>query len=154
MAAQSPDHRPSGKRFSPGKKGKLEDFGVIDARPTGPDDPAPGQQRSEGKPINLREHKLWQEFSQVISRGWGGYTKFLLSSFVTLTRESQVQLITNGSLIVTVGIAMLVLCFIYRFLPLPARVVGVPVVLGAAWWLGANIVSDVLIERFDRYLNR
>ena len=52
------------------------------------------------------------------------------------------------------GVAATALTFFYPFLPLFVKIVTVPTVLIVAWWLGGRVVSRVVIERMDKFLNR
>jgi hypothetical protein len=147
------------KRFRPFNRSQSVDDGVIDASPG--DSPSESRDKFnsrqtsdlDGKLKNLTEHKVWQQSTGAVGGMWARYLQILRSSFANMPLERQVQLIINACQIVTVGLTVLGLCFIYRFLPLFARVLVVPIVVGVAWWFGTKTVATVILQRFSKYLN-
>jgi len=136
--------------FRPGAGGRS-----FDASPG-----APGENGQPGGPNkrqdlqNLTEHQAWKQSTGAASKMWARYVELLRTSFIGMSRDRQVQLITNASQIVCVGLTALVLSYFYKFFPLFARVAIVPIAIIGAWWIGSNIVADAMIERFSKYLNQ
>jgi len=131
-----------------------DDDNIIDASPG---DRAEDTNNGSGKKQemqNLTESKAWKQSTGAASRMWARYLEILRTSFKNMSRERQTQLITNACQIICVGLTAVALSYFYRFLPLFARVLGVPIVLVGAYWVGTNIVADAMIERFNKYLNQ
>jgi|SRR5271163_3632648 len=148
------------KRFRPFNRSQNVDDGVIDASPG--DSPSESRDKLNGrrpsdingKLKNLTEHKAWQQSIGALRGMWARYLEILRSSFASMPLERQVQLIINACQIVTVGVTVVGLGVIYRFLPLFARVLVVPIVVGVAWWFGTKAVAIVILQRFSKYLNQ
>jgi hypothetical protein len=122
------------------------------SQPPAPQPPAPPPGK---KPLkNIRESKAWQQTIGAIQNVFGNYGNFLKRSFQAMPRDEQCQLITKYCQIITPGVAATALTFFYPFLPLFVKIVTVPTVLIVAWWLGGRVVSRVVIERMDKFLNR
>ena len=141
--------KPSG--FRPGMSGRS-----FDASP-GAEDPSsegPGPQKKKQELQNLTEHKAWKQSTGAASRLWARYVELLRTSFINMPRDRQTQLITNASQIICVGLTAVAFSYFYKFFPLFARVVLVPVALIGAFWIGTNIVAEAMIERFSKYLNK
>jgi hypothetical protein len=147
----------SKRTFGAGADQDLDD-GLIDASPG---DPPPGggpsyssSRNGANRPSNIMETKAWKKTSGGVKQMFERYIEILRNEWTRMVRRDQEALIIRGSQILTIGSAALALSFVYPLLPLFARVFSVPVVLGFAWWFGTNIISSVLIGRFDKYLNQ
>ena len=66
----------------------------------------------------------------------------------------QEQFISRVSLIVTMGVAALVLMFFYGFLPKLIAIFAVPGVLVASYYAGTKIVAPIITAQYDQYLNK
>ena len=109
---------------------------------------------SEHKPKNIRETKVWQQSSNGIKHLWSNYMQMLKRSFQTMPRTQQEQLIGRICLIVTIGVSMLLLGFVYSFLPQLLRVFVLPGLFALAYWAGTKLVTPIIIIRYEQYLNR
>ncbi len=85
---------------------------------------------------------------------WLQYLSIMSRSFQLLTRESQEMLIKRVCQTVTLGLTSVALVFVYSFIPELIRIFLVPVAALFAWWLGSNLVTSVVLDRFDKYLNK
>jgi hypothetical protein len=164
MPGKKSEKENSRKRFRPSNRSQSVDDGVFDA---GIIDASPGDARNEsrdklnsqqtpdvnGKLKNLTEHKVWQQSTGALGGMWARYLQILRSTFANMPLERQVQLIINACQIVSVGLTVLGLCFIYRFLPLFARVLVVPIAVGIAWWFGTKTIASVILQRYSKYFN-
>jgi hypothetical protein len=106
------------------------------------------------RPKNIRETKAWQDGSAGVKKMWWNYKQTLSESFKRMGRAQQEQLITQLSMIVTIGTTILLLSFFYNFLPQVVRVFALPLIGVGSWWAGTRIVAPIMIGRYDEYLNR
>lgn len=104
-------------------------------------------------PRNLKETKVWQETIGAAQQMWSNYVNVLGVSFRRMGRIEQCNLILKLSQIITIGVAALATSFFYPFLPLFVRVLGLPVVIIGAWFIGSKVVSPVIIKRVEKSLN-
>jgi hypothetical protein len=128
----------------------------IDASPGGDDDGfgSPSSSRSNmNNPRNLPDTKAWKEGVGGAKAAWGSYLNILSTRFQNSSRGEQELYILRLSQAVTIGSAMLVLNFVYPFLPTFARVLVLPAVGVLAWLLGSKVVAPTMVARFERYLN-
>jgi hypothetical protein len=116
-------------------------------------DASPGDV-SLDRPRNVTETKAWKEGQAGARRIWWNYKQSLIDSFKKMPRAMQEQMISQISMIVTIGTTALLLSFFYNFLPQMIRVMGVPLMGIAAWWAGTRIVAPIMIGRYEEYLNR
>jgi hypothetical protein len=162
MSPKKSENEPGKKpyNFRPGGRGGRIDDNVIDASPgerpgdQGKGSPNFNQSRAKQELSNLTEHKAWKQSTGAANQMWTRYVAILQTSFTGMTRPRQIQLITNASQIVSMGLTAVALSLFYRFLPIFARVIIVPAALVAAWWLGTNVIAAALVERFNQYLNK
>jgi hypothetical protein len=161
MSPKKPENERGKKPFTfrPGTGGRKVDDRIIDASPgdraedqndraQGP--AAPGKKQELQ---NLTDHKAWKQSTGAASRVWSRYIEILRTSFKNMSRERQMQLISNASQIICCGLTAVALSYFYRFFPLFARVALVPLLLVGAYWVGTHIVAEAMIERFNKYLN-
>jgi len=104
-------------------------------------------------PKNIRETKAWQQSIGALQNIWSNYINLLKRSFQGMPRYRQCELITKYCQIITIGVSITALTFFYPFLPLFVKILSFPVLVIVSWWAGTNIVSNVIIQRFGKYLN-
>ena len=85
---------------------------------------------------------------------WTQYKNILRTSFVRMTRSEQEALLTKASIIITIGVTIIALGLFYSLIPRMVRVFLVPGALFGAWWIGGKVVAQVIIARFDSFLNK
>jgi hypothetical protein len=107
-----------------------------------------------GKPRNIFETVVWQKSASAVTGLWANYRNLLKNSFEQMPRAMQEQLISRVCLIVTLGVTTVLLMFIYTFIPQIIREILVPLVLVGAFWVGKNVVSVVVLSRYDHLLNQ
>jgi hypothetical protein len=104
-------------------------------------------------PQNIKETKIWQQTVGAVQQMLAAWLNMLRVSFLRMGRADQQKLITNFSQIITIGVSCLALSFVYQFLPLLVRVLLLPTVIVAAWWVGSKVVPQVIIKRFGSFFN-
>ena len=151
------------KKSRSGKKGDAKssdktfsaspDYGAtIDASPGERPLSRPGAGGGHG-PRSIQETKAWQEGTGGLKRMWHNYVTMLGTQFKKMTRREQEELITRLSQIVTIGSAALITMLFYGFIPLFLKIFVLPGILLGAYWAGTNIVSPIMIARYEQYLN-
>lgn len=114
-----------------------------------------GSDSNEGKPRNITEMGVYKSGTSGVKRFWTNYKKVLRESFTKMDRVAQEDLITKFSMIVTMGVTVLMIVIFYGLIPAREfRVFGVPLLLITAWWLGNNLVANVVIARMEGLLNK
>ena len=98
---------------------------------------------------NITESKAWKSSSRGAKRFWFNYKKLLHDSFVAMTRDEQEALIEKFSVILTLGVTVLLLLAFSAVLPPQVRVLGFPVALFVAWWLGSRLIAGAVIDRLE-----
>jgi len=142
------DAKPSEKTFS-----ASPDYGTtIDASPGERPAARPGAAGGQG-PRSIQETKAWQEGTGGLKRMWHNYVTMLGTQFKKMTRREQEELITRLSQIVTIGSAALITMLFYGFIPLFLKIFVLPGILLGAYWAGTNVVSPIMIARYEQYLN-
>jgi hypothetical protein len=113
-----------------------------------------------------KESKLWKDSVSVLNKvrqgsigaaqkGWDNYLKVLGTYFRKMSRLEQEDLITKYSWIITMGAAAWTWCAVYplfHFIP-AIFLIAFPVTMFLAYWFGKKIVSNIMIERLQKYLN-
>lgn len=112
------------------------------------------KQPQEGKPRNIFETVAWKRSINAATGLWSNYRNLLKNSFEQMPRAIQEQLISRLCLIVTLGVTIVLLMFVYTFIPQLIREILVPLVLIGSFWLGKNVVSTVVLSRYEHLLNR
>ena len=107
-----------------------------------------------GKPRNIFETTVWKKGVSAVTGLWANYRNLLKNSFEQMPRAMQEQLISRVCLIVTIGVTTVLLMFIYTFIPQIVREIMVPLALVGSFWLGKNVVSTVVLSRYEHLLNR
>lgn len=116
---------------------------VIDASPA-----------AEAPVRNITETKAWKSSRKGAQRFWFNYKKLLKDSFDKMDRDEQENLISKFCTIITMGVTVLLLLAFSSFLPREVRVLGVPIALFVAWFLGTRVVTEVMIERLEGILKK
>jgi hypothetical protein len=124
-------------------------------------DASPGDQVSElstgqqfdRKPRSIQDTQAWKGGAKGLKNLWSNYISTLKYSFANMPRSTQLELISKGSIIVTMGVAVISLGLFYYFLPTIVRVFAAPVLLVAAWFVGTRLVSPMVADRLEPYLN-
>lgn len=78
------------------------------------------------------------------------YTNTLKASFDEMNSDEQEALITRFCYVISIGIAMVGLSCFYTILPPLIRILALPIVLTAAWFVGSKVVAPAMIERFRK----
>jgi len=146
--------------FKKARGGRKQDSAqYIDASPNTSQDGGAADNSKLGRvkgagPRSIQDTQLYQEGVGNARRIWFNYVNLLKTYFKKMTRPEQIQLITRLATILSMGSAVLILSFFYSFLPTVIRVFALPAVLVVSWWAGQNIVANVLVTRFETYLNK
>ncbi len=82
------------------------------------------------------------------------YLQIMSRNFKLLGRENQELLIKRICQTLTLGLTSLALVFAYSFIPEIIRIFLVPVAGLLAWWLGSNLVTSVMLDRLQNYLDK
>ena len=147
----------SGKSKDKRKQGKGNpNDQIIDASP-GDGAPALTSRGSgrgpDGKPKNVQETEAWKDGSRRMKRFWSGYVATLKNSFLNMPRAGQLELIMKGSIVMTMGVAVVSLGLFYYFLPTFVRVFALPIVIITAWFTATKLVAPMIKDRLESYLN-
>lgn len=105
-------------------------------------------------PRNLQDTKIYKDSVGGARAMWSNYVAFLARRFSDTPRKGQEQFIVRMSQTLTIGSAVLMTSLIYPFLPTLVRVVLLPAVMVASWWLGTRVVAPLMTVRFEKYLNQ
>jgi hypothetical protein len=124
-------------------------------------DASPGDQVSElsngqqfdRKPRSIQDTQAWKGGAKGLKNLWNRYISTLKDSFANMPRSTQLELISKGSIIVTMGVAVISLGLFYYFLPTIVRVFALPVLLVAAWFVGTRLVAPMVADRLEPYMN-
>ena len=135
------------KRKQASKKGQEQNF---DASP-GKD--GASQLMSGQRPKSVQDTQVWKGGSRNIKRLWSGYLDTLKQSFYNMPRAGQLELIYKGSIVITMGVAVVSLGLFYYFLPTIVRVFALPVVGVTAWFTATKLVAPIITARMEQYLN-
>lgn len=128
---------------------------VIDASPDGSAPVSKGKTaRGSMQPNNLRETKIWKDSVGGAQGMWNQYIAFVGKSFENLPLEKQENYILRMCQAFTIGSTVLVFSLFYYFIPTIVRIFLLPVVLIGSWWLGTNVVTPLVMARFEKYLNK
>jgi hypothetical protein len=111
-----------------------------------------GQQFNQ-KPRNIQETQAWKGGTKRIQALWNSYIATLKNSFKNMPRSTQLELLTKGSIIVTMGVSVISLGLFYYFLPTIVRVFGLPIVLVTAWFVATKLVFPMVRDRLEPHLN-
>ena len=114
----------------------------------------PQTDKPSAKPRNIFETTVWKKSTNAVTGLWANYRNLLRNSFEQMPRAMQEQLISRVCLIVTLGVTTVLLVFVYTFIPQIIREILVPLVLVGAFWVGKNVVSVVVLSRYDHLLNQ
>jgi hypothetical protein len=127
----------------------------IDASPgdDGLSELSPGQ-RFSAKPRSIQDTQIWKGGAKGLNGLWNNYLGTLKDSFVNMPRSTQLELISKGSIIVTMGVAVISLGLFYYFLPTIVRVFAAPALLVTAWFVGTKLVFPMVRDRLEPYLNQ
>jgi len=101
----------------------------------------------------VKDSRLFKDSVGGVQRFWFNYTNSLRIHFQRLDRRGQEDLITRMSQILTVGAAVVTTYIWYWMMPLPVRVIVLPVLLFGSWWVGTKIVGPSMIDRFSHLLH-
>ena len=123
---------------------------IIDASP-GQD--GASQLMSGQRPKSVQDTQAWKGGSRNLKRLWSGYVETLKSSFHNMPRAGQLELIYKGSIVVTMGVAVVSLGLFYYFLPTVVRVFALPVVFVTAWFTATKLVAPMISARMEPFLN-
>ena len=126
---------------------------IIDASPGDGEPMLSNGQRADQRPNNVQETKAWKAGSSSIKRLWESYLNTLRSSFRNMNRAAQLELITKGSIVITIGVSVVSLGLFYYFLPTIVRVFALPLVLVTAWFVATKLVAPMVRERIEPILN-
>ena len=140
----------SGKFRNKQPKGGNPNDQIIDASPG---DHVGLTNNPNGKPKNVQETEAWKDGSRRIKKIMGGYVQSLKTSFNGMPRNVQLELIMKGSIVMTMGVAVVSLGLFYYFLPTIMRVFALPVVIVTAWFTATTLVAPMVKERLEPYLN-
>ncbi len=110
--------------------------------------------QSSGRKRDITDTEGWKTSSKGLKRFWGNYKATLKESFNNMSRDQQEDLIDKFAMIVTIGVAALVVLIFYPVIPRLLRVLGVPLALIFAWWAGRRIVGPVVIDRLEHLLKK
>lgn len=112
----------------------------------------PGQENSA--PRSVMETEFVQKSKKGIGRIWSGYISFLANYYRNMSKEEQDKLISQFSLVITMGVTAIILAMFYSFIPAGLSVFIVPIILGASWWAGSKIVPPIVIARLEDEIKR
>ncbi|HEY9772299.1 MAG TPA: hypothetical protein V6C81_00660 [Planktothrix sp.] len=104
------------------------------------------------KPKNIMETKAWKESAGGARRFWHNYLNTLSTAFNRMSRPEQEQLITRISQIVAIGTAVITMNAWYWFLPQQVRVVALPAIVVASWFVGTKVMAPAMIARFEKHM--
>lgn len=104
-------------------------------------------------PQNIAETPAWKASQRGANRIWNNYKSVLANSFRRMTRAEQENLVQRMCMIITVGVTLLALLLFYGMMPRLMRVLGVPVAVLGAYWVGNKIVTPVVLGRLESLLN-
>jgi hypothetical protein len=113
---------------------------------------ASGQQ-PDRRPKSIQDTQVWKGGSRNLKNLWNTYLSTLKNSFREMPRATQLELLTKGSIIVTIGVSVISLGLFYYFLPTIVRVFALPVVLITAWFVATKLVYPMVRERLEPHLN-
>jgi hypothetical protein len=124
-------------------------------------DASPGDQVSDisagqqlgSKPRSIQDTQAWKGGAKGLKSLWNNYLGTLKDSFANMPRSTQLELINKGSIIVTMGVAVISLGLFYYFLPTIVRVFAAPALLVTAWFVGTKLVFPMVRDRLEPYLN-
>ncbi len=117
------------------------------AKPTSPDRPG------TALPRNIQDTKAWRQSQAGLQNLWTNYKQALKNSWEQMPREDQEGFITRLSQIVTVGVSVLAVMFVYGFLPKLIAIFAVPAVLLGSYWAGTKVVAPIILLQFESLLN-
>jgi hypothetical protein len=131
---------------------------IIDASPgNNPPDMSsqakPLQPLINGKARSVQDTVAWQTGSRSIGRIWANYVENLKLSFSRMPRAGQIELITKGSIVLTMGVAVISLGLFYYFLPTIVRIFALPGALIIAWFTATKLVAVIIKDRLEKFLN-
>jgi hypothetical protein len=126
---------------------------IIDASPGDGLNSLTNGQKLGAKPKNVQETEAWKDGTKRVKRIWGSYVNNLKLSFQRMPRAGQLELITKGSIVVTMGVAVVSLGLFYYFLPTVVRIFALPLVLVAAWFTATKLVAPIIKDRLEPYMN-
>ncbi len=130
------------------RKASKEKAELINATP----EPADGA--GDGPARNITDTKAWKSSRRGARRFLVNYKKLLQDSFNNMSREEQEGLISRFCVIITMGVTVLLLLAFSSFLPREMRVLGIPIALFVAWFLGSRTVTDVMLDRLDGIMKK
>jgi hypothetical protein len=105
-------------------------------------------------PQNIGDTKVFKAGKQAGGRLWNNYKQHLVTSFRRMSRAEQEALVQRICMIITIGVTGVALLMFYQFIPRLARVFGVPAAVVGAWWLGKNMITQVVLARIEDILNK
>lgn len=77
----------------------------------------------------------------------------LISRFQSLSRLEQEALLVRTSQISLVTVGILICCFFYPYLPLIARILGLPILLMASWACATYVLFPIVAAHVEDHLN-
>ena len=132
-----------------GKLGKSQDTG-FDATP--PDDGIDIAEEKKPK-SEFRSNKAMDQGKKGVKKLLDSYTAFLKKSFRNTPRYQQEAYINRFSQIVCIGIAVVILQSFYSVLLKEVRIISLPLLVGAAWFIANKVVTPAIIKRLGNYMN-
>jgi len=126
-------------------RGTVDDF---DATPPGDGDISDRGNRPEIPP----SFKVGQ--GKGLKKYIDAYRLFLINSFRSMPREQQIVTINRFAQILCIGISVVILQLFYSVLIPQVRIISLPLIVGAAWFVANKLVAPALIKRLEKYINR
>jgi hypothetical protein len=130
------------------KKGR-EAVDGFDATPPGDGDMTP----SNGKKPPLQKMDPINEGKRGVKKFITSYKEFLITSFRTAPREQQESWIHRFAQICCIGTACVTLNSFYSVLLPPIRIIALPIVAAAAWYVANKMVAPAIIKRLGDNMN-
>jgi hypothetical protein len=130
------------------KKGPPK-IGGFDATPPGDGNMGPGNGKkpNPGTPNPLNEGK------KGIQKFLNQYKTFLIVSFRGSPRIQQESWISRFAQICCVGISCVILNSFYSVLLPVIRIIALPIICGAAWFVANKVVAPAIIKRLGNNMN-
>lgn len=78
----------------------------------------------------------------------------LICRFQSLSRLEQEALLVRASQISLVTVGILICCFFYPYIPLIARILGLPILLVASWTCATYVLFPIVAAHAEDHLNK
>jgi hypothetical protein len=100
-----------------------------------------------------RQNTPMSEGKKGLKKLLDSYTGFLQKSFRNTPRYQQEAYINRFAQIVCIGIAVVILQSFYSVLLKEVRIISLPLLVGAAWFIANRLVTPAIIKRMGNYMN-